>query len=50
MEGARLLLLPEPVGGPAKDGAVVQLVVRTVDQLGCGAVLAEPGVLDVGQL
>ena len=50
VEGAGLLLLPEAVGGPAEDGAVVQLVVRTVDQLGGGAVLAEPGVLDVGQL
>ena len=52
VEGAGLLLLAQGVGGPAEDGAVVQLVVGRVDQLRHRPVLAEPGLLqhrDVGR-
>ena len=48
VEGAGLLLLAQGVGGPAEDGAVVQLVVGRVDQLRHRPVLAEPGLLKHG--
>ena len=44
---AGLLLLPQAVGGPAEDGAVVQLVVRGVDQLGHTSSLGVSSLLQI---
>ena len=41
MEGAGLQLLAQLIGGPAEDGAVVELVVGRVDELRQGPVLTE---------
>ena len=50
VEGAGLRLLPQVIGRPAEDGAVVQLMEGRVDQLRQSPILTEAGVLERRQI